>query len=97
MRIVENPRYATKISSSIRTAVASLDGNIDGLVVHLADMPEVTGHNLSELIKTFVGCRGDFVVQATYGRQAGNPAVLPKNMFRALKELEGDTGARKLF
>ncbi|WKL23629.1 nucleotidyltransferase family protein (plasmid) [Agrobacterium tumefaciens] len=97
VRIVENPHYTTGIASSIRAAVASLEPDVDGLMIHLADMPGVTGHNLAELIKTFVGGRGDCIVQATHGGQAGNPAVLPKSMFEALKELEGDTGARRLF
>lgn len=93
---VENSHFETGMASSIRSAVAAASSDADGLMIHLADMPDVSAADLEALIGVFVENGGQIVVQACHGGQAGNPAILPRHMFEALMRLEGDIGARHL-
>src|SRR5690606_3963720 len=53
VRLVHNPDYEEGLSTSLRQGVASLDADIDGVLVMLADMPLVTAPILDRLIEAF--------------------------------------------
>lgn len=81
------------MSASIRAAVVfARKHNVDGLMILLADMPEIETDDLQKLIRAF---DGQNVVRATDMQgQAGHPVIFPARLFHALSQLAGDQGAR---
>ena len=62
----------------------------------LGDMPDVTAADLDRLIAAFAKSGGTAIVRATHDGRRGNPVILPRALFPAVAQLEGDTGARHL-
>ena len=94
--VVRNPDHAQGMSTSLRAGVASLGPGSDGVVVMLADMPHVTGADVRRLLDAFAAAGGHAIVRAVSGGKRGNPVVLPRATFAAIRELEGDVGARHI-
>lgn len=91
---VLNPAFAEGLSTSLRAGIAALPGEAAGVLVMLADMPEVTAADLDRLIAAFRDGGGGSVVRATCNGKRGNPVLLPRALFDEIARLEGDTGAR---
>jgi molybdenum cofactor cytidylyltransferase len=66
------------------------------MLVMLADMPGITSAHLAKLIAAFEAESGRAVVRAVAGGQRGNPVILPKETFHAVRQLVGDVGARHI-
>lgn len=81
------------MSASIRAAVVfARKHQVDGLMVLLADMPEIETDDLLTLIRAF---DGNNVVRATdQSGKDGHPVIFPARLFHALSQLAGDHGAR---
>lgn len=94
--IVRNPDHAQGMSTSLRAGVAALGPGCDGAVIMLADMPHVTGADIRSLLDAFAAAGGHAIVRAVSGGKRGNPVVLPRSTFAAIRELEGDVGARHI-
>jgi molybdenum cofactor cytidylyltransferase len=62
----------------------------------LGDMPGVSAADLDRLVAAFRKAAGQAIVRATHDGKRGNPVVLPRALFGAVAQLEGDTGARHL-
>ncbi len=93
--IVHNPSHRTGIGTSIAQALDALDRE-DGVLVLLADMPGVQTVHLDKMIEAFVETGGGAVVRATNAGVPGNPVILPRALFAVARQLNGDTGARRL-
>lgn len=96
LNIVENPAYASGLSSSIRAAVAALPRESDAAVILLADMPDVTATVIDAVAAEFDPDTGTHVVVPTYDGRQGNPVLWSRRFFADLMALEGDKGARDL-
>ncbi|TCM58954.1 molybdopterin molybdochelatase /molybdenum cofactor cytidylyltransferase [Rhizobium sp. PP-F2F-G48] len=94
----QNDDFASGMASSLITGLDSIGAEADGMLVLLADMPGVTADDLRRLISAFEAHGsedgGEAVVRAVYGGKRGNPVILPRALFPALRRLEGDVGAR---
>ena len=88
---VHNPDFAGGLSTSLRAGIASLPTDVDGVVVLLADMPNITQSIIDRLIGQF---RPDRIVLPTFGGQRGNPIVWSRRYFPDLMAVAGDTGGR---
>jgi molybdenum cofactor cytidylyltransferase len=93
---VHNPDYAQGLSTSLKAAVARLPGDIDGAIVCLGDMPQVTAPLIDRLLAAFDPEKGALVVVPTVEGKRGNPVVWSRRFFADLAALEGDVGARHL-
>ena len=91
--LVHNPDHAAGLSTSLRVGLASLPDDIDGVVVLLADMPDVGVSAIDALIAAF---GEDRIVVPVAGGQRGNPVVWPRRFFGDLMAVTGDTGGRAL-
>ena len=96
VEIVRNRDHALGMSASLGVGVAALAPDYRGAVILLADMPNVTGKDILRLIEAFRQAGGHAVVRAVAGGQRGNPVVLPRRVFPAVLQLEGDVGARHI-
>lgn len=93
---VENADYATGMASSLIVGVNAADANIAGVLVMLADMPWVTAADLAALISAFKTEQGQTIVRAVSSGKRGNPVILPRSTFEAVRQLNGDVGARHI-
>ncbi len=96
VRFVRNPDYADGLSTSLRAGIGALPAGIDGVVVMLADMPDVGPAVVDRLIAAFHPERhAEIVVPVRAGRR-GNPVLWGARFFAALAAVTGDTGGRQL-
>ncbi|MCG5479278.1 MAG: NTP transferase domain-containing protein [Ensifer alkalisoli] len=93
---VSNPDFASGMASSLVAGLSGLDDAAGGMLVMLADMPGITAEHLTRLIGAFDAESGAAVVRAVAEGQRGNPVILPRSTFGAVRQLVGDVGARHI-
>ena len=93
---VRNLAFAEGLSSSLKTGLAALPPDIDGVLVCLGDMPLVAGRDLDRLIAAFNPLEGRAIVVPTRRGKRGNPVLWAKRFFPEMAELAGDVGAKHL-
>jgi molybdenum cofactor cytidylyltransferase len=94
--VVHNPDFAGGLSMSLKAGVAALPHDVDGVIVCLGDMPQVSAALIDKLIGAFDPEKGALVVVPTIGGKRGNPVIWSRRFFPDLAALSGDTGARHL-
>jgi len=93
---VHNPEYREGIAGSLKRGLSSLDDDIDGVIILLADMPFITCTHINELIAEFnPATERDIVAPMREGR-LGNPVIWSARYLPAMMNLSGDRGARPL-
>ncbi len=95
-KFVSNPDYLSGMASSLTAGLSAIDERAAGMLVMLADMPDVTTDDLRKLLDRFSAEGGRAVIRATADGQRGNPVVLPRQTFSAVRQLVGDVGARHI-
>jgi xanthine dehydrogenase accessory factor len=95
VEIVENPRAKEGIASSIRAGLTGLPETTEVVAIALGDMPLVATETVRELLRTYEETRRPIVFPQYRGRQ-GNPVLWDRGFLGALRELEGDRGAKAL-
>ena len=96
LRTVLNRRFADGLSTSLKAGIAALGRGFDGALVCLGDMPGIDAALIARLVAAFAPDKGkDIAIPASGGRR-GNPVLIGKRHFAAIKKLEGDVGARAL-
>ena len=96
VRFVHNPEYADGLATSLKTGIAAVPADADGVVVCLGDMPQVDAGLIDRLIAAFDPERGALVVVPTIDGRRGNPVVWSRRFFPDLMGISGDFGARHL-
>ena len=94
VRIVHNPDFADGLSTSLKTGLSAVPDDVDGAIVCLGDMPQVSAALIDKLAGAFDPERGALVVVPTFDGKRGNPVVWSRRFFNELMALEGDVGAR---
>lgn len=95
--VIPNPDAAQGLSTSIRVAaVAAETSGAEGLMICLADMPLVSLDLIDRLIGAFDAGKPRDCLAAIDGAVRSPPAIFGRGLYPALKELNGDTGARDL-
>ncbi|HSR73179.1 MAG TPA: nucleotidyltransferase family protein, partial [Kiloniellales bacterium] len=93
---VHNPDYAAGLSTSLSRGLAALPAEIDGALVCLGDMPNVTPAVLDRLIAAFNPVEGRAICLPTLRGKRGNPLLFARRFFAEMQEISGDIGARHL-
>ncbi len=93
--IIENPSHGEGMASSIRTGLGAMSG-MDGAIIALADMPDITARSHDRLIEAFSETPDRIIRAATPEGRPANPVLFPRNLFDDLERLTGDRGARDL-
>ena len=96
VRFVHNPEYAAGLSTSLRTGLAEVPGDADGVVICLGDMPRVTPGTIDRLIAAYDPVEGRAICVPTWQGKRGNPVLWDRQFFKDMAELAGDVGARHL-
>ena len=85
------------MAHSLRAAINIIPKDSDGVLIALADMPELTEGDFTRIIKAFSEDSVQRIHRAyTEGGTPGHPVLFPRRLFSALSSLAGDTGARKI-
>ena len=90
--IVHAPDYAEGMGASLRTAIASLPADADGVFVFLGDMPRVPAAVLPKMAQALLD--GALAAAPVFQGRRGNPVLLDRTLFPQLLALTGDAGAR---
>ena len=93
--IIENPRHGEGMASSIRAGLGAMS-DMDGAIIALADMPDITARSHDRLIDAFSETPDRIIRAATPEGRPANPVLFPQRLFDELARLSGDKGARDL-
>lgn len=96
VELADNPDFADGLASSLKAGIVRVAPDAAGAMIVLGDMPGVSSRDLDSLIDAFRRSGGHAVVRASHQGKRGNPVLLPRSLFAAVAQLEGDTGARHL-
>ena len=89
---VYNPDFADGLSTSLKSGIAALPDTCTAAAILLGDMPLIEPVLIEALIGGFEASGADAAVPVCDG-QRGNPVILSRRLFGALKALRGDRGA----
>ena len=67
-----------------------------GLMVVLADLPDLTEIDLRNMVQTFENNRETVIRATDESGKPGHPVILPARLFFALQQLTGDAGAQPI-
>lgn len=81
------------MAASIRAGVAGLSGPV---LVVLADMPEITAHDLHLMVTLAAQAPKAILQAATADGRPGHPVLFPADLLADLGRLSGDAGAREI-
>lgn len=95
INFVHNPNYDLGMSSSIKVGLDALPSYATGCFVAPADMPNICADTLALMRDLHRLCPDEIIVPYA-GERQGNPVLWPRRFFDALKNLEGDQGAKTL-
>jgi molybdenum cofactor cytidylyltransferase len=97
LSFISNPDYQTGLSSSLKAGIAALPEATAGAVILLADMPCVSASLIDHLIQAYEESgRVPLAVVPVRAGLRGNPVLIGRELFDAIKRIEGDRGARAL-
>lgn len=97
LSISHNEHFSLGMGSSLAHGFAHESlSDCAGVLVMLADMPEVTSGHIDRLLDVFGSFGGEQVVRGADGRQPGHPVVFPPFLYQRMRELDGDEGARSV-
>ena len=88
--------YAEGLSASLKSGLAALPPDVDGVMVCLGDMPLVAAAMMDRIIAAFDPEAGRAIVQPTFRGKQGNPMLWARTLVPAMMAVTGDVGARHL-
>ena len=91
-----NPAYADGLSTSLQAGLNALDGDIDGVIILLGDMPRIGPGHINRLIAAFNPLEGRAICVPTYQGKRGNPVLFAASFFAEMAGVGGDSGAKHL-
>jgi molybdenum cofactor cytidylyltransferase len=93
LSFIFNADYRTGLSSSLKAGITSLPEATEGAL----DMPCVSAALIDRLIQAYeVSARVTIAVVPVRAGLRGNPVLIGRELFDAIKRIEGDRGARVL-
>ncbi len=96
LRIVVNPGYRDGMSTSLATGLRAVEERFDRIMVILGDMPHVSTETVDRLRRA-VSASGRPLGAVTFHGRRSHPVVIGREHYGAIRNQEGDRGARDLF
>jgi len=96
VQFVHNPAYVQGLSTSVGAGLAAVPDDVDGAVIFLGDMPDVSPTLVDRMIAAYDPREGRAIIVPNHNGQRGNPVLWGRRFFAALQELAGDVGGRAL-
>jgi len=95
LRVVENPDWKEGLASSLKRGVASLEPEVEAVVVALGDQPGLEADLVRTLIMVWQ-MSGQPIVTSRYRGVRSPPVLLARDVFADIALLHGDMGAKPL-
>ena len=96
VRLVGAPDYASGLAASLASGIGALPSQVAAALICLADMPEVSGRQIDQIIGAYQPGAGRLIVVPVHGGRRGNPVLWDRRFFPEMLALSGDRGARAL-
>ncbi len=93
---IDNPHWRDGQSASVRTGLAAVADEVEGVIFLLSDMPLVGGAVIEALVERHQSTLAP-IVAPRIGDRRVNPVLFDRNTFPELMDLQGDVGGRALF
>ena len=93
MKIVFNKNFENGMASSIKTGLNHFSEKTEAFFICLGDMPLVNHNIYNQLIKSK---NNKEIIVPTYKGQQGNPVLFDKSMKEKIRNISGDSGAKKI-
>lgn len=93
---VHNPSYDAGLSTSLRAGLAAVPENCAGVLIALADMPQIGAAHLRKLVAAHNPDEGRLICVPTRNGKRGNPVFWDRRFFDDMAHLGGDVGAKHL-
>ncbi len=93
-QVVINPDWEQGQSTSLKTGVKAISGNVDGALFLLCDQPQISVNLVSSVVEE--GLRTGKVVVPVIDDRRANPVYFPAVCFPLFETLEGDAGGRQI-
>lgn len=96
VRVIKNPTWDKGMGNSLKFGIQEvmLTG-ADGVLVLVADQPNVSTSHLQKLVDTFINT-GKPIVASHYKDTLGVPVIFSKTYFARILQLNDNAGAKKL-
>ncbi len=94
-RIVLNKNWPLGMGTTLSRAARTVPNDASAVLVLLTDQPRIKPRSIRSLVRASQRHPGH-AVASTYAGRLGVPAIFPRKLFRALRSLDGDSGARHL-
>lgn len=96
VRVTVNGDYNQGQSTSLKAGLAAIPVDVDAAMFILGDQPLISPQMIDRLVAEHEKCRAPLVIPVVEGKR-GNPVIIGRALFPAIRTLNGDTGARVLF
>jgi len=93
---IHNDLYADGMSTSVRLGIRSLPRDMDGALIILGDMPEISAPVLKKIIAAFNPVESRSIIIPIHDGKRGNPILWAREFFDDFESLDGDKGAKVL-
>ncbi len=95
LKIVTNHRYMEGLSGSLYTGLTEVEATHSSVMFLLGDQPLIDAEAINALLPAF-GHSNKGICLPFRGKDRGNPTLFSQKYYHAIKNLTGDTGARKI-
>ena len=96
LRQVVNPDWQDGMGGSIAAGAGALPAGTGGVLILLADMPDIDSALLDRMIGAADGESDAIIVPEDRNGRRGNPVLFGSTHFAALRALTGDSGAKSV-
>lgn len=97
IRPVYNPDYKDGMGRSLAYGIAHLRPlQTQGVMIFLADMPDIDTHLCHALIRAFAQSPPQTILRPVCRAQMGHPVIFSADYFSDLQQLQGNQGAAQL-
>jgi len=93
IKFVFNKNFESGMASSIKTGLNNLSEKTEAFFICLGDMPMLSPDIYNKLIKSKDNKE---IIVPTYKGQQGNPVLFDKSMKEKIRNISGDSGAKKI-
>jgi molybdenum cofactor cytidylyltransferase len=94
--VVRNHAYRDGLSASLKAGLSALPASLDGALILLGDMPEISPTLLNRMIAAFSPADGRAICVAVHDGRRGNPVLWGRSLFDDIAAITGDSGAKNL-
>ncbi len=95
VEVVSNKNYSSGLSSSLKTGLQKIDYSTEGVLILLADQPNLQPETINRFLELFNEGRKK-IIAGLYDQVTGNPVLFHRDFFDELLQLQGDSGASSL-